>query len=340
MRRLGAFLRHLKIASLITVAFVLSALIQVAVIGAAGPFLIFVEVQGNITAGGLDGAVSVTVSSDGKHVYAVGYIGDAVTVFSRDATTGALTFVEAHKNGVGDVDGLDGATSVTVSPDGENLYVASYANDAVATFSRNSTTGALIFVEFHKDGVAGVDGLNGAISVTVSPDAKHVYAASQSDDAVAVFSRSSTTGALTFVEVQKENVGGVDGLLLAQSVKVSPDGQGVYTSGAYEGAVSVFSRNSTTGTLIFVEVQKDGVGGVDGMIFPASVAVSPDGKHLYVAGLTDDAVVAFSVNTEAIAPGVPSISQWGLIGLTVLMAAAGAWRFRWRAAQIRRRGLG
>jgi len=33
---------------LITVAFVLSALIQVAVIGAAGPFLIFVEVQRNM----------------------------------------------------------------------------------------------------------------------------------------------------------------------------------------------------------------------------------------------------------------------------------------------------
>ena len=43
------------------------------------------------------------------------------------------------------------------------------------------------------DGVGGVDGLWGAHSVTVSPDGSHLYAAGQLDNAVAVFSRNSTT---------------------------------------------------------------------------------------------------------------------------------------------------
>jgi len=33
----------------------------------------------------------------------------------------------------------------------------------------------LTFVEFQQDGVAGVDGINGAFDVAVSPDGKHVY---------------------------------------------------------------------------------------------------------------------------------------------------------------------
>ena len=46
-------------------------------------------------------------------------------------------------------------------------------------------------MEVHKDGVGGVDGLDGANSVTMSPDGKHVYTTAQFDDAVAVFSVAS-----------------------------------------------------------------------------------------------------------------------------------------------------
>jgi uncharacterized repeat protein (TIGR01451 family) len=116
-----------------------------------------------------------------------------VAVFSRSSTTGALTFMEVQKDGVGGVDGLFAAASVAVSPDGKHVYTASIGDDAVAVFSRNSTTGALTFVEAHQDGVAGVDGLDGASSLAASPDGKHLYATGQIDDAVAVFSVATTT---------------------------------------------------------------------------------------------------------------------------------------------------
>ena len=123
---LSTFPRHPLIAVLTTAVAAFVALLEVAVIGAADPF---------------------------------------------------LTFVEVHKDGVGRVDGLDGADSVTVSPDGSHLYAAGFDDDALAVFSRNSTTGALTFVEVQVDGVAGVDGLDAATSVTVSPGGSHLYAA-------------------------------------------------------------------------------------------------------------------------------------------------------------------
>ena len=116
-------------------------------------------------------------------------------MFSRNSSTGALTYVEAKEDGVGGVDGIDSASSVTVSPDGKHVYVTSDGDgmsgvdNAVTVFSRNSSTGALSFVETKKDGVGGVDDLHYARSVTVSPDGKHVYTAAFIDDAVTVFSR-------------------------------------------------------------------------------------------------------------------------------------------------------
>ena len=267
--------------------------------------LTFVEVRKDGVGGvdGLGGASSVTVSPDGSHLYAAGSVDDAVAVFSRDSTTGALTFVEVQRDGVGGVDGLNGAKSVMASPDGSHLYAAGSVDDAVAVFSRDSTTGALTFVEVHKGGRGAVVGLIGAYSVTVSPDGKHMYAAGSADNTVAVFSRDSTTGALSFVEVQTNGMGGVDGLNGARSVTVSPDGKHLYAAGSADDAVAVFSRDSTTGTLTFVEVQKDGVGGVDGLNGASSVTVSPDGSHLYAAGGVDDAVAVFSVASVPSAGG-------------------------------------
>ena len=232
----------------------------------------------------------MTVSPDGKHVYVAGAGDSAVTVFGRDSTTGALTFVEVQRDGVGGVDGLDAASSVKVSPDGKHLYAAGWTDDAVAVFGRDSTTGALTFIEVQLDGVGGVDGLDAANSVAVSLDGRHVYAVGGRDRAVSVFGRDSTTGALTFVEVQRDGVGGVDGLAGASSVTISPDGKHVYAVGSDDDAVAVFGRDSTTGELTFIEVQRDGVGVVDGLDAAFSVTVSRDGKHLYAAGAVDDAV--------------------------------------------------
>jgi DNA-binding beta-propeller fold protein YncE len=86
--------------------------------------------------------------------------------------------VEFVQDGVNGVDGISNARDVVVSPDGKLVYAVGAADNGLAVFSRNATTGALTFVEAHIDNAGGVDGLSGAINVTTSPDGKHVYVSS------------------------------------------------------------------------------------------------------------------------------------------------------------------
>jgi DNA-binding beta-propeller fold protein YncE len=81
------------------------------------------------------------------------------------------------KDGVGGVDGLDGAYGVAVSSDGKQVFVTGEKDDALVVFDRTAATGVLVYREMFKDGVGGVDGLNGPYDVAVSSDGKQVFVA-------------------------------------------------------------------------------------------------------------------------------------------------------------------
>ena len=141
-----------------------------------------------------------------------------MTLFARETSNaspdfGKLTFVAAYVDGVGGVDGVQGAAAILVSPDpfgsdpgGQHVYVAGRGEDAVAVFTRDEITGALTFASAARQGQAGVVGLTGPVALLASPDAQSLYAAGAGDDAVVTFDRDwdsgtlAGTGALAFVE--------------------------------------------------------------------------------------------------------------------------------------------
>jgi len=98
---------------------------------------------------GLREAVFLTVSPDGTALYVASQFSDAVAVFARNALTGSLTQLngmagcvseEGNDDGMAlvcaDGQGLVGAIAVTVSPDGLNVYAASYISNALTVFNR------------------------------------------------------------------------------------------------------------------------------------------------------------------------------------------------------------
>jgi 6-phosphogluconolactonase (cycloisomerase 2 family) len=221
---------------------------------------------GTATGAGLGGADGIAVSPDGDHVYVAGENDDSVVIFSRDSGTGVLTYVTT----VADAN-LDGPNGIVVSPDGLHVYVANRMSDSLAVYSRNAGTGLLTFVENQVDGVGGVDGLEAAVGVAISPNGLHVYVVGEGDDGIAVFSRNPGTGALTVVEFE---LGDERFLRRMSSVAVSDDGTHVFAAGRSRDAVVLLDRDNTTGELDYVAAEK--------LEDAYSVAVSPDGAHVYV----------------------------------------------------------
>jgi DNA-binding beta-propeller fold protein YncE len=291
-----------------------------------------------IVTNGLDTATSVAVSPDGKSLYVASYGDDAVVAFNRTpGITGELASlgcIDDNDPGQGpdtcgqSTDGLDGANSVAVSPDGKSVYVASREDDAVVRFNRNLTSGGLTPVDCWDDNDSGADscghvtnGLTGARSITVSPDNKSVYATSgilNGDDAIVHLHRDTATGELTAAECYDDNDSGTDTCLLAgetnglggvQSPLVSPDGTSLYVAASSDDAVTRFTR-ATDGTLTpagCIDDHDVGQGPDDcgtGNTVPAldgahSVSISPDGRSVYVTSFTDQAVVGFDRNASS-----------------------------------------
>jgi len=282
-----------RIPLLLTLAAILAIAVPSA--SAATGDLTFASCQSNATitgqsctvnAGLLNLVNDVKISPDGKSAYAVATSSNAVVVFDRNATTGALTLktgaAGCFANAIlGDCTVLTGQLNapqaLAISPDGKNVYVVSSTSNTLVSFDRDTTTGALT----QKAGADGClanaslapcttwsDALYRTGALAVSPDGKTVYAvavvqgSANGSGMVTAFPRDTTTGTLTAtgstcvassVDLQLRCVAtpGVFDVLTAASAKlvVSPDSRNAYLTGRYSDSLAVFDRNATTGAL-------------------------------------------------------------------------------------------
>src|ERR1700729_4360282 len=193
---------------------------------------------------------AIAISPEGNSVYVVTQGHDNVVEFSRDPKTGLLTEIGCISHAstgacaTKEAKGLNLPYGVTVSPDGENVYVASFIDQAVAEFSRNKTTGQLTQLASPNDCVSSTSasecgtpnaiGLERAIGVVVSPgQGEDVYVAAGGEEgsgAIVSFKRGAG-GALTQLkggeacistsDVECLHGGAIDG---PEDLVVSPDG--------------------------------------------------------------------------------------------------------------------
>jgi DNA-binding beta-propeller fold protein YncE len=214
---------------------------------------------------------------------------------------------------------LTSPEDIAVSPDGRHVYVAAYGSHAIAAFARNRRTGSLeqlpgrrgcIHHRNRSGGCTVVRALGGPIALTISPDGRNVYVASAGSDAVSTFSRNRRTGALS-------QAAGVKGCISARpgddclvgralneptSLAVSPDGARVYVAGRrFPSGIAILTRGSD-GSL----TQAGGAAGcvthrggfecasARAISAPEEVAVSPDSRHVLVAGMRSDAVAVLT----------------------------------------------
>lgn len=287
--------------------------------------------SGCAEARGLNGPNSVAVSADGKNVYATSLVSDAVTTFRRKGSTGVLTQLRGVSGCIADraVPGcaagraLDGPDVVTVSPDGDNVYVGAFFGNAVAAFARDASTGALTqpsdatgcTTNAPTDGCATGLALAAPEGMAISADGNNVYVATAVSNALGVFTRNPSTGALTQATdgtgcvVNSPLSGCTTGTQLggANAVAVSSDDDNVYVTSLLSNSLTTFNRAPSTGQL----TQQTGtsacviyvlaVGCSLGRAFsaPEGLAVSSDGASVYAAAFKSGAVDVFNRNADS-----------------------------------------
>jgi DNA-binding beta-propeller fold protein YncE len=279
---------------------------------------------GCATGTGLEGPNSVAVSPDGRNVYATSLNSNAIDVFARNPSTGALTqaspstgsgcIANVPTSGCATGRALDGPDVVVVSPDGHNVYVGAFKGNSIAVFTRDPSTGALaqeagtsgcIAYTPITDCASGV-ALASPEGMAISPDGENIYVAAALSSALDIFTRNPSTGALTQASsdagciVQAPLTGCTTGVQLggADAVAVSPDGADVYMTSVLSNSVTSFTRSPTSGQLAqqsgtsacVLYVLAVGCSLGQAMSAPEGLAVSPDGASVYAMAFASGAI--------------------------------------------------
>jgi DNA-binding beta-propeller fold protein YncE len=267
-----------------------------------------------------DAVRSLALSPDGRNVYVA--VDSGVATLDRDRR-GTVKLPKGPRRcfssraGCHPARGVVRAAGVAVSADGRSVYLVSELG--VAIFARSTRTGRLrqlagpagCIAPDATDGCAVGRAVGGSLRpavtegkisgrrIVVSADGRRVYAASNAG--IAVLARSTADGSLRQLAgaagcVSSDPTSGCTqarALRAVEGIALSQDGSTLYATARISAALAVLQRDTATGGLVQPPGQDGCVNatGVDGCLAvsdlkkPFALAVSPDGRHVYVGTL-------------------------------------------------------
>jgi DNA-binding beta-propeller fold protein YncE len=268
------------------------------------------------------GSRAIAVSRDGRNVYVASSTSDAIAIFKRDEHSGALIQLKGKGGCVASrggrsctsAVGLSAPNSIAISRDGRNLYATSRDSNAVTAFARNVKSGALhqlpggCISGLSLPGCTTGQALVAPDVIVASRDGKNVYAGSFFGNAVATFTRDTTTGSLTQPSgsagcIAEAISGCAPGIALGspEGMGISTDGSTVYVGSALSNAVAILSRDPSTGALAqatdgsgcIVDAPLTGCTTGVWLAGANAVALSTDNRQAYVTSLLSNSTTSF-----------------------------------------------
>jgi DNA-binding beta-propeller fold protein YncE len=256
---------------------------------------------------GLGGARVAELTPDGRQLLVVSADDNSLSTFNTHPNF-ELSFSQIFVND-SNISGLNGATSLALSSDGHRAYIVSFYDSAVAIFERDEQENYQ-FIRSIRDGLPYEDvfsdkesvrakdtlGLLGAYDIAIAPDNSQIFVASVASNAVSVFDTNGSNNIVS-KQVIRDSDNIEYGLGGAVNIVVTPDGSQVIVAGFNEDSITIFNRTAN-GLLEHSQTLVNGKHQVEKLEAPQGLAVSPDGRYLYVACSGSDAILVFARNEQ------------------------------------------
>lgn len=182
-----------------------------------------------------------------------------------------------------DGQGLPGSSrrSVDVAPSADGRHVYAVTSCYVLPF-RREPDGRLALLDGEGVGDCGLVAPGQRVVAPADGEGVLLLVNGGTESGIESHLRDAASGRLAPVDLETEKLG------VATALAVSRDGTRVYATSASRDGLVVYTRNAATGQLGFLQELREGDAGVDGLVAPRAVAVSPDDRDVYVAASRED----------------------------------------------------
>ena len=230
----------------------------------------------------------------------------------------------AQAEGCSAATGLRNTAYLALSPDGRNLYATARDSNSVVSFRRDAVSGKLTQLKggagcfdnqggTHNPSCTGIPGLVTASGITVTPDGRSVFVAAPDSAAITTFRRNLGSGALTRVGCISGSQSLPPGCTLDShldtplSLSVSANALTLYV-GSRDGPTLLAFRVDRRGMLTELSCLQDEPNGqppAPGCTPQTAIgtahglALSPDGRELYVAAQYGNAITALRLDPSS-----------------------------------------
>ncbi|MFI5261910.1 MAG: lactonase family protein [Candidatus Limnocylindrales bacterium] len=225
----------------------------------------------------------IAVDPTSRYAYVSNVSSNTVAEFSIDPGSGALTPLFRATISMGSDSGVYYPWSIAVHPSGKWAYVSLGQKGKVNEYTIGSD-GTLSPMDPPSVPAGGYPD-----TIALDPSGKHAYVSDGRENDVYQFTIDQASGALSPMTPATVPAGGSSGKENAWFIQVDPTGRFAYLTNYFDGTVSQYTIDQTSGALSPMTpatVSTDGT-------YAEAIAFDPSGKYAYVTffGATPSAVV-------------------------------------------------